>query len=190
MKREVVMCDKAGCKVAAEGKCALCDQDVCVFAHATHTKLTFKSNNHRGQPALPLPILICKDCGTGLVVDASADKYVPLNVSAADAAEKLKPFLEILRAALAKRALGNDLLEPEEDPVQQILASGTTVHVPPGAVNVDFVLAAGEIMVRDPKTGTTTAVLMDAKVAHALNAGSLIKVAQGSMMGTITPEEA
>ncbi len=110
MKREVIMCDKPGCDCAAAGACVLCDADVCTRDHATQPRLKAEVKDG-GFVAVPLPVLICKDCAEATLVErgdeASPAKYV-VDKWPDDIAERLKPLFEIIRAGLAKRALGKN----------------------------------------------------------------------------------
>lgn len=88
MKREVNMCDKDGCDQLSAGQCALCDQDVCVPKHARGTAINV------GTHVINLHFLMCAQCTRGVDLKGAA------------LSKSLQPFIELLRAHLAHRALG------------------------------------------------------------------------------------
>lgn len=105
MKREVTMCDKKHCDSAAVTKCLLCDCDVCLRDHSTKLHLAYKGDSHNYQ--MPLPVVICHDCGEATVVKPAVGDpyYVTGKEWPDDLAERLAPLFEVIRAAIAKAAL-------------------------------------------------------------------------------------
>ena len=106
MKREVNMCDKKGCDCAAAAKCMLCDQDVCLREHSTKINLAYKGDDKAYY--MPLPLVICHDCGEATVVKSptSDPRYVVRGKDwPDDLAERVAPLFEVIKAAMAKEAL-------------------------------------------------------------------------------------
>lgn len=183
MKREVTMCDIPGCDCSAAGQCALCERDVCTREHAAQATLGAQGDDG-SYPAMPLPILICKPCGSGFITGSepkllpngraadSTAKYV-VDEWPNDSAERFKPILEVIRAALAKHALDK---KPKTMFEGAKGAQGMTgpVGFSGGTLNgTRYTLKKGDVLVRNKKTGATGPVTYAPVIELSIAAGEI-----------------
>ncbi len=172
-KREVVMCDKNGCNTAAGGQCALCDQDVCVETHAVQATLGYQTADH-AHPQIPLPFLICRTCGSATrsgtreIVSTTEDRGTTTREEAvfgpekwpADMIEKLQPLFEVIRAAMAEKAL-----EKGNDNKRSPFAGEPTTK--------RHTLSQGEVVVRNKTTGIVATVNLTSHITASEKQGHI-----------------
>ena len=97
MKREAIMCDTEGCHSEATAKCAACEQDVCTGRSSHSASLLFAAGGFLTDAPLDTKLVMCLTCLGTLKLDPAQRRAM---------LRTLEPFVEFLRARMAKSALG------------------------------------------------------------------------------------